>query len=503
MLQVGARLAPPASPARASSGAERCLRIARDHLRWSGFDAVDGRGEALAALEHRLAFADGSVDAIYLDRVLEFLDLSEGAILLRECRRVLARGGRLRVVTADLARVLEQHGSAEAWKGGGWFGNGYDWALMRVRVLNRAFRDGGRRWLYDETELARVATLVGLRDPQRCRAGESADPRLAGRENASEVDLVVELDEACPRRGTAPAGQRAGPTLSHDLPAPDRRERARSNLRQLRAGAVRRRPARRRRGGAADVRGAPALRSHPLLSQRRTPGRRAQLRRLLQEGPRRVHQVSQRRRHAGAALSRGDGVLPAGASRGDAGDVASPDHRRAGSPATRSGLHAAADWPQRDRRRALGAGADARLSPELHRRAEHGDVPQVRAGDVHAELLVGSGDQLPRQRGRQRLDEPAGAGRAPVPDRIAEPVSDSPDADQPRSGGDPPGQDRLGSRRRRRGGAGPLPAGSRAGAGCAPAGRDSLVAASADRAPRARARVPGSAPRRRCAVRAR
>ena len=206
MLQVRARLAPPppASPARAPAGDERYLRIARDDLRWSGFEAVDGRGEALAAIEHRLPFGDGTAGAIYLDHVLEYLDLPQGAILLRECRRVLARGGRLRVVTADLARVLEQHGSPEAWKGGGWFGNGYDWELMRVRVLNRAFREGGRRWLYDQTELARVATLVGLRDPKRCRAGESADPRLAGRENASEVDLCVELEKPVRTEGPRP-----------------------------------------------------------------------------------------------------------------------------------------------------------------------------------------------------------------------------------------------------------------------------------------------------------
>jgi len=194
----------PVSPSGAPSSAERCLRIARDDLRWSGFEAVDGRGEALAAGEHRLPFADGSVGAIYLDRVLEYLDQAAGAALLRECRRVLARGGRLRVVTADLGRVLEQHGSPDAWEAGGWFGNGYDWAQMRVRVLNRAFREGGRRWLYDLTELTRVATLAGLRDPQRCRAGESADARLCGRENASEVDLCVELVKPVRTDGARP-----------------------------------------------------------------------------------------------------------------------------------------------------------------------------------------------------------------------------------------------------------------------------------------------------------
>ena len=102
MLQVGARIAAPPSvpPARAGSPEETCLRIAADGVFWEGFELVDGRPEALAANEHRLSFADGSVAAIYLDRVLEFLDLADGARLLRECRRVLARGGRLRVVRA-------------------------------------------------------------------------------------------------------------------------------------------------------------------------------------------------------------------------------------------------------------------------------------------------------------------------------------------------------------------------------------------------------------------
>ncbi len=202
MLQVGARAAP--QPACAVSPGERCLRIAVDGVSWEGFDAFDGYPEALAAREHGLPFADGSIAAIYLDHVIEGLDLPDGVRLLRECRRVLARGGRLRVVTADLGRILEQHASSEAWVAGGWYENGYDWAQMRARVLNRAFRDGGRRWLYDLAELARVATLVGLRDPQRRRAGESADARLAGHESAREVDLIVELEKPRRNEGVRP-----------------------------------------------------------------------------------------------------------------------------------------------------------------------------------------------------------------------------------------------------------------------------------------------------------
>ena len=174
------------------------IRIAADGTRWPGFTAVDGRCEALAASGFRLPFSDDSIAGAYVDHVLERLDLADGARLLHEVRRVLARGSRARVVTDDLGRVLDQHASSDAWAADGWSRNGYDWDQQRVAMLNRAFREPGRRWLYDAAEVARVGTTIGLRQPTRCRARESTDPHLAGREGASETDLIVELEK--PRR---------------------------------------------------------------------------------------------------------------------------------------------------------------------------------------------------------------------------------------------------------------------------------------------------------------
>jgi len=171
------------------------LHIGAGGAHRAGFTAVDGRPDALAAAGYRLPYADDSIGAIYLDHVLEGLDLGDGVRLLQECRRVLARGGHLRVVTEDLGRILDQHASADAWVAGGWFENGYDWTELRCRMLNRAFRDGGRRWLYDLHEVTRVGTLVGLRQARRRHPGESAEPRLAGHEAASETDLIVELEK--------------------------------------------------------------------------------------------------------------------------------------------------------------------------------------------------------------------------------------------------------------------------------------------------------------------
>ena len=174
------------------------LRIAADGTCWPGFTAVDGRSETLAARGFRLPFTDDSVAGAYIDHVLERLDLADGARLLHEVRRVLARGSRARVVTDNLGRVLDEHASSDVWAAGGWCKNGYDWQQQRVAMLNRTFREPGRRWLYDAAEVARVGTTIGLRQPARCRPRDSADPHLAGREGASETDLIVELEK--PRR---------------------------------------------------------------------------------------------------------------------------------------------------------------------------------------------------------------------------------------------------------------------------------------------------------------
>ncbi len=269
------------------------IRIAADGTRWPGFTAVDGRCETLAAREFRLPFSDDSIAGAYVDHVLERLDPADGARLLHEVRRVLARGSRARVVTDDLGRVLDEHASSDAWAADGWSRNGYDWHQQRVAMLNRAFREPGRRWLYDETEVARVATTMGLRQPMRCRARESTDPYLAGREDASETDLVVELEK--PRRSD---GERALVSVLVPLHRTTHLERMIASVLEQTydnfevvirddgpPGGAEVIP---RRFGSP-----PAVSAHALHPRREPPRPAAQLRRLFPGGRRRIHQVRQ------------------------------------------------------------------------------------------------------------------------------------------------------------------------------------------------------------------
>jgi predicted SAM-dependent methyltransferase len=81
------------------------------------------------ALDFRrgLPFGAGSADRVYLSHVLEHLPYPDGVVqLLREIHRVLAPGGRIRIVVPDIEQCIEAYvkndrrffeGRREAWPG--------------------------------------------------------------------------------------------------------------------------------------------------------------------------------------------------------------------------------------------------------------------------------------------------------------------------------------------------------------------------------------------------
>ena len=58
-------------------------------------------------ITHRLAFDDSSVDAIFIEHVLEHVTYDEAVFFLKEAHRILVRGGTLRIVTPDITKVME------------------------------------------------------------------------------------------------------------------------------------------------------------------------------------------------------------------------------------------------------------------------------------------------------------------------------------------------------------------------------------------------------------
>ncbi len=131
----------------------------------------------------RLPFADKSFHYIFSEHLIEHLSLEEGERLLSECCRCLMPGGRIRIATPDLGRLVEGYQTSSA-----------AWQLYADEVLNRFFPKArtrtsaaainnimsnfGHRFVYDEPTLRLLLENCAFCDVVRQPVGMSSDPEL-------------------------------------------------------------------------------------------------------------------------------------------------------------------------------------------------------------------------------------------------------------------------------------------------------------------------------------
>ena len=120
-------------------------RFSRDP-RWMNIDLVPAASEVRAVdAAGGLPFEEGRFAAVYHSHVLEHLDRVDGRRLLRECFRVLQRGGVLRVVVPDLERIAASYLErlAEARNGRSGAQRRYSWAVLELCDQMARSRTGG------------------------------------------------------------------------------------------------------------------------------------------------------------------------------------------------------------------------------------------------------------------------------------------------------------------------------------------------------------------------
>jgi len=81
----------------------------------------DSEPDVVANLAAALPFADGVARLLHTEDFIDQLELAQAAAFLRECHRILAPGGVLRVLTPDLQKLThlylhEPDHLAELWK---------------------------------------------------------------------------------------------------------------------------------------------------------------------------------------------------------------------------------------------------------------------------------------------------------------------------------------------------------------------------------------------------
>lgn len=158
---------------------------------WLNTDVVDyRRRNEVVYLDARRPFPlpDRSFDLVFCEHMIEHLTYGEGRRCLRECHRVLRSGGRIRVATPSLDRLILLYGneltdlqrrymrwSLET------FVHEAD-AYLPGFVLNNMFWNFAHRFVYDEATLRHALESAGFVDAEAWPVGESGDRRLVGLE---------------------------------------------------------------------------------------------------------------------------------------------------------------------------------------------------------------------------------------------------------------------------------------------------------------------------------
>jgi predicted SAM-dependent methyltransferase len=174
---------------------ERKLQLGTGDNRLEGWlntdihDFADRGGIVYLDLRRRFPLPDDSFDVVFSEHVIEHVDYPDGLHSLRESFRVLRRGGRIRIATPSLERLLRLYDANLSdvqrrylsWARESFVADA-DVDLPGF-VVNNFVRAWGHRFVYDAQTLRYAVDRAGFVDIEEHAVGESGDERLRGLES--------------------------------------------------------------------------------------------------------------------------------------------------------------------------------------------------------------------------------------------------------------------------------------------------------------------------------
>ena len=166
---------------------------------WLNTDLHDyGRPEELVYLDARRPFPlpDASFDFVFSEHMLEHLSYAEGLQCLRECLRVLRPGGRIRIATPSLERLVQLYGSELTDVQRRYLRWAVDSFVRETDaplpgfVVNNFMHAWGHRFVYDRDTLRHALEAAGFVEVEDGRVGE-LEQHLQNEPDFNEYETIV------------------------------------------------------------------------------------------------------------------------------------------------------------------------------------------------------------------------------------------------------------------------------------------------------------------------
>jgi predicted SAM-dependent methyltransferase len=159
---------------------------------WLNTDVVDYKQESeVVYLDARKRFPlpDAEFDFAFSEHMIEHMSYPEGLHCLKECQRILKPGGRIRVATPSLDRLVRLYAPEQTdlqrrylhWSIDAMVAQ-KDAFYLPGFVLNNFFRAWGHQFIYDEQTLRHALETAGFVDVEERPIGQSSHPELVGLE---------------------------------------------------------------------------------------------------------------------------------------------------------------------------------------------------------------------------------------------------------------------------------------------------------------------------------
>jgi predicted SAM-dependent methyltransferase len=142
---------------------------------WVNVDGFKDRNvHLLLDISRRLPFPDDTFQGAFCEHVLEHFSLEDGERVASEIRRVLAPGGRLRVIVPDAEKIIHQYlddpAALIAYRGEGG---------TAMEAVNSFFRQRyEHQFLYDWQTIERMLERAGFARVERLACSEGTVPEL-------------------------------------------------------------------------------------------------------------------------------------------------------------------------------------------------------------------------------------------------------------------------------------------------------------------------------------